>query len=671
MNKMKVHKLNLLILCILVVAFKVIGQQRVVMGYVTDSKTKEPIRFAAVYINNTSNATETDSMGKYQLKNVFNHQRGGSVEIVVSSLGYTTFRQKIMDRLQDTLMINIAMSASLQTISEVSIKGKRDQKWLKQYKKFESAFIGVNQNAGATKILNPWVIDFEGDISTFLASAQKIIEIENKPLGYKIFFELQRFSFSPIQSSFSGLARFEKFKITDEEQKKKLEENRQKAYEGSERHFFKALAQQRLKQEGFVVYEVNPNYNEKTSFSHLSPQLGKRLFPFNDTSAIKMGRFPSSKEIRAPNELEILNTNSVNRIGNYQDAPFPVSWLRIKGGKAEVTTTGLLFDTNSSEWAGDIAERRIADMLPLDYEPEPLMENNHWKLFLPKNAPETQSKSALKPEPAPLVSIKHTFEGDTVVFRIQVKRPDGEPLRGRLSVAVIEDIQHELNRLDTLHAADLSTDTLQIKRDKNAITLEEVKIKVKRDKRATQTLLGKVDYVVDSKDLKDIISGNVITALQHKVPGLDIFETTDNAGFSRKGIKIRGGGYSLRPTASAEDEPLFLLDGIPFGTLQSLNDIPISEVLQIEVIKSANALLGSRGKNGAINVVTKRAAANSTSPTASINEGKLFFWQPSTDLSTQGEAVVRFALPKGIKYYVTVNGITSENQPFTKEIWVY
>jgi len=671
MNKMKVQKFSLLITCILVVAFKVIGQQRVLVGNVTDSKTNESIQFASIYINNTSNSTETDSTGKYQLRNVFNHQRGGSVEIVVSSLGYTTFRQKILDKLQDTIMLNIALFASPQTISEVSVKGKRDQKWLRQYKKFESAFVGVNQNARATKILNPWVIDFEGDISAFSASAQTIIEIENKPLGYKIFFELQRFSFSPTQSSFSGLARFEKFKITDEKQKKKLEENRQKAYEGSERHFFKALAQQRLKQEGFVVYEVNPNYNEKTSFSHLSPQLGKRLFPFNDTSAIKMGRFPSSKEIMAPNELEILNTNSINRIGTYQDAPFPVSWLRIKGGKAEVTTTGLLFDTNSAEWAGDIAERRIANMLPLDYEPEPLMENNHWKLFLPKNTPETQSKSALEPEPAPLVSIKHTFEEDTVVFRIQVKRPDGEPLRGRLSVAVIEDIQHELNRLDTLHAADLSTDTLQIKRDKNAITLEEVKIKVKRNKKASHTLLGKVDYVIDSENLKDIISGNVITALQSKVPGIEIFETTDNAGFSRKGIRIRGGGNSLQRSSSVEDEPLFLLDGIPLGTLQSLNAIPISDVLQIEVIKSANSLLGSRGKNGAINIITKRAVNNISAPVNSTNAGKLFFWQPPIELSSQGEAVVRFVLPKGIKYYVSVNGITIENQPFTQESRVY
>lgn len=666
---MKEIKCLLTALLLFTVVLKVAGQQRVVLGNVSDAQTNEPIPFAAVYINNTANATETDDKGSYILKNVFNHVRGGSVEIVVSSLGYTTFRQKINDNPQDTLHLDIALSISPQTIKEVSVKGKRDPTWLKQYKKFEKAFLGTGQNARYTKILNPWVVDFEGDATEFSASSSKIIEVENKPLGYKIFFELQRFALSPMRSSFAGLARFEVIKITDAVQKEEIEVHRQKAYEGSERHFFKALAQKHLKQEGFVVYEVNPNYNEKNSFSHLNPQLGKRLLPFADTAAVRAGRFPSSKEIIASNELEILNTNTINRIGSYQDAPFPVSWLRIKGGRAEVTNSGLLFDTNRSEWAGDIAERRIADMLPLDYEPAPLTENNNWKLFLPKNTLQTQIVFELAP--APVVSIKHSFEKDTIVFHIQVKTPEGVPLRGRLSVAVIEDTQSEITKADTLLAKNFTADTAQINQDKNSITLEEVKIKVKRNKDTRHTMLGKIDYVVYNKELKDIISGNIITVLQNKVPGLEIYETIDNGGFSRKGVRIRGGGYGLRPTGAVEDEPLFLLDGIPYGTLQSLNAIPISEVLQIEVIKSANSLLGVRGKNGAINVVTKRAASNNDSQGASINEGKLFFWQPATELSPQGEAVVRMALPRGIKYYVTVNGVTTENQPFTKEVKVY
>jgi len=77
-----------------------------------------------------------------------------------------------------------------------------------------------------------------------------------------------------------------------------------------------------------------------------------------------------------------------------------------------------------------------------------------------------------------------------------------------------------------------------------------------------------------------------------------------------------------------------------------------------------------RGKNGAINVVTKRAVSHSNAPTASVNEGKLFYWQPITELSKEGETTVRFLLPRGTTYYVTINGLTAENQPFSHEFRV-
>ena len=167
-------------------ASQLLAQQRMITGTVTDANSNTLLPYAVVYINNTSNATETDSMGKYQLRNAFYQQRGGSVELVVSSLGYTTFRQKITYGLQDTLILNIGLMPSPQTITEVAVKGKRDQKWLKQYKKFESTFIGTNQNAGSTKILNPWVIDFTGEVSAFSATAQNILEVENKALASSV-----------------------------------------------------------------------------------------------------------------------------------------------------------------------------------------------------------------------------------------------------------------------------------------------------------------------------------------------------------------------------------------------------------------------------------------------------------------------------------------------------
>jgi hypothetical protein len=667
---MKTFKGTWLSLLLLLMTLKATGQH-LLTGRVTDAKTGEAVPYAAVFINNTAKATETNDQGRYSLKYGNGTFSGGNAELIVSALGYITFRKNIVFSKDDTLHWEVFLVSSPQTITEVAVKGKRDPMWLKQYKKFEKAFVGTGENARSVKILNPWVLDFEGDATEFSAAARTPLEVENKALGYKVFFELQRFTVSPIRSNFAGLARFEIGKAADEKQQKNWEENRRYAYEGSERHFLKALAQKRLKSEGFAVYEVNPSYHEKTTFSHLSPQLGKRLFPLNDTAVVRMGKFPSSREIVLRNEIEVLHINHISRIDTYQDAPFPVSWLRIKGGKTEVTTSGLLFNADANEWAGDIAERRIADLLPLDYEPDPLPENDNWRLFLPKNTPESPVLSALEVVPPPLISVKYAFAGDTAVFRIQVKQPDGSPVSGRLSVAVIEDNSPVSPRPDTLVAFGSSADTSRINVDKKAITLEEVKIKVKQSKKSTHTLLGKIDYVVESKDLKDIISGNVMTALQHKVPGVDIFETTDNAGFNRKGIRIRGGGYSLRAAGSADDEPLFLLDGIPYGTLQNFNALPVSEVERIEVIKSANSLLGSRGKNGAINVVTKRVNAAGTASGVSVNEGKLFFWQPAVTLSPQGEAVIRFVLPRGVYYYVTINGLTADNQPFTQELRVY
>jgi len=653
------------------------GQQRVLTGSVTDAKTNEPVAFAVVYINNTSIATETNETGKYILKNAFNHAQGGSVEIVVSSVGYTTIRQKVVDSQQDTLIFNFSLqNAPQNTIAEVSVKGKRDKQWERQYSQFEDVFLGANNNARNAKILNPWVVDFSGEAYEFTATAQKILEVENKALGYKIYFELQRFSLSSTRNSLAGLARFEEIKPTDQKQKRKINQQRQATYEGSERHFFRALSRNNLKKEGFVVYKVDPNYREKTSFSHLNPQLGKRLFSFNDTLAVRPGRFPTSKEIIIPYELEILNINSIRRVGSYQDAPFAVSWLSVRGGKVEVTNTGLLYDTNVCEWAGDIAQRRIADMLPLDFDPAPLAENENSKLLLPKNTQPPQV--VFEPIAAPLVVVKHHFEGDSTVFQIQVKKSNGKPVKGRFSVAIVEDIQvknqQPVRTTDTtlISKTVADIDTTTFKTDKKSITLEEVKVKTSRTTKTAQSMVGKVDYVVDNEKLKDIISGNIITAIQGKVPGVEVYETIDGSGYTKRGIRIRGANNTFQKKSAVEDEPLFLVDGIPFGTLENLNAIPISEVWQIEVIKRANSLLGSRGYNGAINIVTKRAINKSLAPSsAGSNANKFFFWQPSTVLSPQGEAVVRFALPRGIRYLVTINGTTSENQPFTHEIKVY
>ncbi len=92
-------------------------------------------------------------------------------------------------------------------------------------------------------------------------------------------------------------------------------------------------------------------------------------------------------------------------------------------------------------------------------------------------------------------------------------------------------------------------------------------------------------------------------ALRGKVAGLQITPTS-SAPDASASIRIRGSN-----SLSANNEPLFVVDGHIGGF--SLNDININSIESVEVLKdaSATAIYGSRGSNGVILITTKRGKA--------------------------------------------------------------
>ena len=68
----------------------------------------------------------------------------------------------------------------------------------------------------------------------------------------------------------------------------------------------------------------------------------------------------------------------------------------------------------------------------------------------------------------------------------------------------------------------------------------------------------------------------------------------------------------------ASNEPLFLVDGIEYG---STLDINASDIESIEVLKDASstAIYGTRGANGVIIITTKRGAASAEKMKVSFN----------------------------------------------------
>lgn len=106
---------------------------------------------------------------------------------------------------------------------------------------------------------------------------------------------------------------------------------------------------------------------------------------------------------------------------------------------------------------------------------------------------------------------------------------------------------------------------------------------------------------VSSDELADRPSANIGDALQGKVAGLQIFNTS---GEPQSSVSIRLRGES---SLNLSTEPLYILDGVPVssGVFTSLNP---QDIENISVLKDASstAIYGSRAANGVIFISTKK-----------------------------------------------------------------
>jgi TonB-linked SusC/RagA family outer membrane protein len=112
-------------------------------------------------------------------------------------------------------------------------------------------------------------------------------------------------------------------------------------------------------------------------------------------------------------------------------------------------------------------------------------------------------------------------------------------------------------------------------------------------------LLGSVSSVGSDKLAEQPVT-TVSQALTGKMAGVSVVTTEGDPDADIK-IRVRGGG-----SITQDSSPLYIVDGFP---VESINDIPSSEIQSIDVLKDAfsTAIYGSRGANGVVIVTTKSA----------------------------------------------------------------
>jgi TonB-linked SusC/RagA family outer membrane protein len=110
---------------------------------------------------------------------------------------------------------------------------------------------------------------------------------------------------------------------------------------------------------------------------------------------------------------------------------------------------------------------------------------------------------------------------------------------------------------------------------------------------------------IGGEKLNQVAATNAAQALQGRVAGVLMTQTSSKPGAEMQ-IRIRG-----QRSLSASNDPLIVLDGIPF--MGQLSDINPTDIKSMDILKdaSATAIYGSRGANGVIIITTVKGSQGS------------------------------------------------------------
>ncbi len=110
---------------------------------------------------------------------------------------------------------------------------------------------------------------------------------------------------------------------------------------------------------------------------------------------------------------------------------------------------------------------------------------------------------------------------------------------------------------------------------------------------------------IKSDEITKTTTSNAMQAMQAKMPGMDITQSSGQSGSSVR-IVVRG-----QRSITASNDPLILVDGVEYGSTLDINP---SDIESMDVLKDASstAIYGTRGANGVILITTKRGKAGKT-----------------------------------------------------------
>lgn len=342
------------------------GQSKV-KGVVIDYNTQKGIGDCHVYISGTTKGTFTNPKGFFELNNVPN----GIYELVFSHVGYKSHVQIIEIQGKD-LSVKSSLAVNPVSLSSVVVTSEKDKAARKRsLKKFKEFFLGKHYNEALILIKNEDIIDLSKEDKGIIESKNPYtLQVENRYLGYNLEYYVQKFLLSAPENMVLGFPRITAQEPDNPTQALTWAENRQRAYNGSLRHFFASLISGQLEDQGFEAFltrddpEVIEEEVNKTDFykeqNEKKVLIDSKALP--KTITINDTEFDNIKQINFGQIFDINYTKEFGRVAGYQN-----SKMKMVQDYVYVYTNGVVVNPSAIKLFGQWADEGTYELLPYDY----------------------------------------------------------------------------------------------------------------------------------------------------------------------------------------------------------------------------------------------------------------------------------------------------------------
>jgi len=373
----------IIILCIFLAPKFLLSQTY--SGILIDVDSEIPLANANVFLSGTLTGTTTNKDGFFEL----NTNGNISVPIVFSFVGYTTRVLSFYELSSDSIVRLKMEVLEIEEINVLSNPGGWSRSRMLQV--FKEEFLGTSENAQSCKIENgnDIYLYYNTDTKVLHANSRNPIVIENKMLGYRVYYLLDYFRKSDSTIQFKGYCRFEELNFIKDHRKNNIEQQRGNTYLGSIMHFVRYLNHENLNKND-TVYDLEV-LNQMYSYYADSRGLlmnwyngnldRTALYSKNEINNIYLNKYEdkfqlydeennylSCKNLIIDSEgKKVISFDRIIKIvylGNLNN-----SYLLPKSGAIEISENGY-YNPEQIRWSGTMSKQRVGDLLPYEYKYE-------------------------------------------------------------------------------------------------------------------------------------------------------------------------------------------------------------------------------------------------------------------------------------------------------------